>query len=415
MARGEPKNLYEPNAINKPGIQSLPEEVVDYALSFLDTEMLPSVRLTCKTLEAITFNRFAEAHFAHVYCWVAKPKAFRCLEDTLQNSPALKTRIRRVTLTDNPYEDLPESALHIVREKRDKDDQNGRDSMDSIMHEGDDLGTGRVLMQRVLRDLKNLPQNVLVDVNLTHSRPVGRRRHVQERIARSVLFSLAISNTAVESLATDYASLENLDDTLAYGRDDFMASMSTIKSFTFVGGFGPVYAALVDLLRSIRQLRHLTFEIQRPSADEEYFGQLRCPIQARREFWLDINYTNLVSLTLRHFALNTTEQDLRQILGQCRSTLTHLTLSRVAFLAGGDCWKCIGEVLLTMPRLVFVELQMVHVRNGLGRGLRPVEIKSLIDGNPPGVRLEGRDDVVRGLQELSHLGPSFFEQPNQDL
>lgn len=344
MARVEPNHLYKPNAINRPRIQSLPVEVAHRALSFLDTEMLPAVRLTCKTLEAITFNRFAEAHFAHVYCWVGKPKAFRRLKDILQNSPALKTRTRRLTLTDSPFEEL-DSALHVMREQRDKSDRNGRSSIfDSIMEEGGDLGTGHILMHRILRDLKDLAQDVSVDVDLIHTRFEWGHGTVRNHIIHSALFSLTMSNTEVKSLAIDYVDLRDLDDLLAHGRDDFMTSMSTIESLTFVGRFwrrldSSVYVApaLVDLLRSIRQLRHLTFDIQRPLAYEESYTQWRGPTQAPREFWQAINYTNLVSLTLRHCGLSTTEQDLRQILGQCRSTLTHLTLSRVAFLAGGEC------------------------------------------------------------------------------
>jgi len=70
--------------------------------------------------------------------------------------------------------------------------------------------------------------------------------------------------------------------------------------------------------------------------------------------------SNLVSLTMRHVALNITQQELEQALAQCRSSLTHLVLSRVALAAGDEDWKGVGGVLLTMPALATVELQMAY-------------------------------------------------------
>ena len=101
---------------------TMPPELTCHLLSYLDTEMLPSIRLTCKALEDVTFDRFVEAHFAHIYCWVFKPTAFNRLKDILQNSPTLRARIKQVTLTDNAFEDQPYSAIHVVLERDELDE-----------------------------------------------------------------------------------------------------------------------------------------------------------------------------------------------------------------------------------------------------------------------------------------------------
>lgn len=95
-------------------------------------------------------------------------------------------------------------------------------------------------------------------------------------------------------------------------------------------------------------------------------------------------------------------------LAQCRSTLTHLILSRVALAAGDEDWKRVGGVLLTMPALVTAELQMAYYREE-PLGFWTAGVQTLSGGNPPGIRLEGRHDVVKGLQALSDIGSAYFQ------
>lgn len=407
-------SVSEQSTRSRPAILTLPPELTIRVLSFLDTEMLPTIRLTCRALEDASFDLFVEAHFAHIYCWIFKPQAFRRLKDIVQNSPTLRARIRRVTLTDNAIEDQPFSALHVVRASNERDDEWGRFFMNYNLHDGNDLGTSHVLMHHVLRDLKDLPQDISVEVDLTHHLHAGYCHEVLKRTLQSALFCLTMSNTAINTLAIDSTSLKGVDDILTHNREDFLASMSTITSITCISDFWlpadtPVRAVLIDILRSITRLRHLTFEINRPSNTEEYVGRCFGMLQMPQNVWLAIDFSNLVSLTLRHVVLDMTQQELEHILEQCHSNLTHLTLSRVAFSAGDEESCRIGRVLLTMSGLVFVELQMVHSREE-STGFWIAGVQTLSGGNPPGIKLEGRNNVVRGLQELSYFGPVFFEQ-----
>jgi len=186
--------------------------------------------------------------------------------------------------------------------------------MNYNLHQGDDLGTGHVLMHRVLRDLKALPQDILVDVDLTHHHDLGVCHTLLEPALQSVLFSLALSNTAVHSLAIENTSFEYMDDTLAHGRDDFMASMSSITSLTCISEYWlssntPVRAVLIDIFHAIKTLQYLTLEVLRPSNTEEYVGRCFGLLQMPQDIWLAIDFSNLASLTLRHVILNITQQD----------------------------------------------------------------------------------------------------------
>jgi hypothetical protein len=314
MATDTSGDVSESGIMSRPAILAMPSELIRRVTSFLDTEMLPAIRLKCKAFEDATFDRFADTHFAHLYCCIFQPTAFHRLKDILQNSPTLKTRIRRVTLTDNALENQQFNALHVVRARNEVDDEWRRFFMNYNLHQGDDLGTGHVLMHRVLRDLKALPQDILVDVDLTHHHDLGVCHKLLEPALQSVLFSLALSNTAVHSLAIENTSFEYMDDTLAHGRDDFMASMSSITSLTCTSEYWlssntPVRAVLIDIFHAIKTLQYLTLEVLRPSNTEEYVGRCFGLLQMPQDIWLAIDFSNLASLTLRHVILNITQQD----------------------------------------------------------------------------------------------------------
>ena len=71
----------------------LPVEVVARVIEFINSETLVSVRLTCKALEDITFDRFADEDFAHIYCWVVTVDDFKRLKGILHESPRLSSKI----------------------------------------------------------------------------------------------------------------------------------------------------------------------------------------------------------------------------------------------------------------------------------------------------------------------------------
>lgn len=123
MATDTSGDVSESGIMSRPAILAMPSELIRRVTSFLDTEMLPAIRLTCKAFEDATFDRFADIHFAHLYCCIFQPTAFHRLKDILQNSPTLKTRIRRVTLADNALENQQFNALHIVRARNEVDDE----------------------------------------------------------------------------------------------------------------------------------------------------------------------------------------------------------------------------------------------------------------------------------------------------
>jgi hypothetical protein len=99
----------------------LQPELVGRVASFVNGEALIAVRLTCKALETITFDRFAAENFGHVYCWIATGHDFRRLKDIIRQSPRLSSRIRQLTLTTDVLRGRPRSVISYVRRRSDID------------------------------------------------------------------------------------------------------------------------------------------------------------------------------------------------------------------------------------------------------------------------------------------------------
>ena len=143
----------------------LPVEVVARVTGFVNSEALILVRLTCKALEDISFNRFAAEPFAHICCWVATAHDFQRLKDILQQSPRLSSKIRRLTLTTSSLIDQPESAIDYVRYESGNEDTARADAT-RLLHLAADLSYYNTIgIIRTLQDFQRLPQDILVTVD----------------------------------------------------------------------------------------------------------------------------------------------------------------------------------------------------------------------------------------------------------
>jgi hypothetical protein len=157
----------------------LPVEVVAHVTSFISSETLIPVRLTCKALQHFTFDRFANENFAHVYCWVATLDDFTRLKDILHQSPRLSSRIRRLTLTTNALKDQSESAIHYVRQESANEDTVRADAIKFFKLAEDPSYFATLRILRTLQDIQRLPQDIFVAADLPTTRMVRNdREHI---------------------------------------------------------------------------------------------------------------------------------------------------------------------------------------------------------------------------------------------
>jgi hypothetical protein len=215
-----------------------------------------------------------------------------------------------------------------------------------------------------------------------------------------------------------------MDEILAHDRAELMACMSAMETLRFAVYFWPPLPPLfehttplaTDILRSAEQLRDLTFDVLLERGEEVCTRYAAKLLNVPSEILQVGHYSNLKTLKLVHFAVS--EDDLSRILRLCRATLTHFDLRRVRLTSGDAGWRRIGEILLQAPILAFLQLQIIYTSDEPYRlwgdpwsnGYPYFPCSEVKDGNPPGVILNGRDNVVFGAKRLAEMGVSMFEQ-----
>ena len=82
---------------------SLPMELLTRITNMLNDESLPTLRITCKTLEGATFDRFAKT-FSTTYCCVYYNSRWLSLKKCLNGPLRLVRRLGYINFTTNPLE-----------------------------------------------------------------------------------------------------------------------------------------------------------------------------------------------------------------------------------------------------------------------------------------------------------------------
>lgn len=371
----------------------LPPELVARITSFVNDEVLIMLRLACKTLEAITFERFVTEHFETVYCWILDNTDFRRLHDILQHSPRLSSRIRQIVLTADVLKGRPLSTVHCVC---DYDEHVGRSRIwsKSSLYFGKECPANlkTITVSRILRDLQRLPQPISVVVDLVvHGHTGILFSGIRSCCApeHTMLFSLATLRMKVHNLKVDEYAFEDSDDLLAHDRVNIVACMSTLRVFEFVGNIPhdqmPIYE---EILRCAPQLRSLALNTSIDMESEIHLKGLDSELLVAK---------NISALaTLRITRASMVEHCLIEALQHCRTTLTHLTMLHVALSTSDEGWVRVAQTLLAMPKLVFVELQIIAAGSQTSTNFFvPHE-----NGCQESHTYEGRERVVEGLQGL---------------
>lgn len=97
---------------NESRLLALPVELLHRVTDSLSDESLPNIRLTCKTFEATTNDRFARAFFESRYCCIYHKPRWDLLSDVLTSRFA--DRIWEVTFTSHVVEDYRLHPLQLA-------------------------------------------------------------------------------------------------------------------------------------------------------------------------------------------------------------------------------------------------------------------------------------------------------------
>jgi hypothetical protein len=330
----------------------LPPELVARMTSFVNSEGLIATRLTCKALEAITFERFAAENFEHIYCFIQTNQDFGRLKDIIRLSPRLSSRIRQLTLTGDILRGRPFNTICSVR----------YDFMDLYesqfwtmfgLYAQDHRCVKTLNVLRTLRDISSLPQHISLAADLA----IHAYSQIWEDYCcppqQVVLLSLAMSGLEVHSLKVDSGALKNSGDLLAHERASIVNAMSTLTTFEFIGYLLddqiPVYE---EILRGAPQLRNVAFDTSINVQDSISIF----PLNSQLALVNSISALTSLRITRAIFIGGSLVGALRH----CQSTLNSLVLRHVGLSTSDEGWVPILQALLAAPNMIFVELQLIQ-------------------------------------------------------
>lgn len=408
---------------------ALPMEMLDRNAVHLedDHDATFSTRLTCKTLEAATFDRFADEFFhCPEYC-VFNKRSLLHLQSLLSTSPRLAAKIRRITFTSSFFTNVNHTQVKLALNKSETNmDEAQIASIDaynkqqySMLHKR--CLPSKALIRSVLFAFKAKCPGATFDLDLTDS----IRSSIQVQV--DVLEAVASLAVALNTLAIDVDSLGTLGvgepATLLPG---LLTCSSSLTEFAFTNTRCDMddseaedqlftkdkYNLLRGVLGSATALLDLTLDFVR---DKDLEGHT----QITSELIAANRYPMLQSLCLNALAI--TQVTLSNALTSWAGQLVVVQLHGL-FLCDveGEGWLDVLRTFTLMPKLRDSRLyflsegllydpahRLVDLRH-LKKGQRPKYL-DIEDENHKYLVWNTRDNVGAGLQELLEVGLKYHD------
>lgn len=393
---------------------SLPMELLQRITSSVDQqEVVPYLRLTCKALEAATFDLFVATFVKEVHCCVIDRSRLVRLSKLLRNSSRLSRMVRNVTFTTYLLKGKHVADIQLAPAKNTKDffhEQLNHLRAYGVPKEVSlrrRQGYDAAFMTELLLDLKEKSPKAKVCYDLSRNRLSGFGRVF---VHRNLLRASIESATRLYGLELSLPCLQRLGSLLAREMSDLRESFSSLRSFalcedyhTFERPSYPVKSLdfVVNILAHTPKLRHLALNLRSLATIEG--AQLSQDITTKvLSACLDYQLTDL---RLTYMVLS--EDLLLKALRQSKPKLKLLILDHVRILRASEAWSGVMREIAALPELGWLSLHELCV----GDMVRPGEfvlnlehtthgkIESKSRGMPKVVFLN-KEQVMMGLKEL---------------
>jgi hypothetical protein len=393
----------------------LPVETLQRITDLLDThEELPVVRRTCKTLDNVTFDRFADASFAEIKCCIFSEARWLRLKEILGGPSRITSRIRNVEFTTHLFDRREKNELELVlnddylenywndidqsEEAREYEESKATEVRDS---------PNLALMMRVLRDVQTVlpPQAVTLDLvqNLDSA-----NSHVQAHLEALVTLASTQAQLRIGGLALTQSAIWALFRNFQHLPQDMLRHAPELRTFKLESGRSAWdHEEDSDLLAVGGPLKHV-YEILR-SADELRVQYLDLELLVNPQEIITIAQhllestvsCRLASLTLSGMSVE--EDVLLEALPRWAPSLLTLSLNNVRLFSMHKGWSAVLRTLSTMPQLSYLKLRGLDEQHVEFRCLISVSLdrETSIIARPGGERkYEGRMVVSLGLEKL---------------
>ncbi|KAM0702066.1 hypothetical protein Q7P35_010976 [Cladosporium inversicolor] len=341
---------------------SLPMELLTRVTNMLNDESIPTLRLTCKTIEGATFDRFTKT-FATTYCCVYYKSRWLSLKKFLHGSPRLVRRLGYINFTTNPLERHHYTQMQIAPGEDFDDIQSAQMQFDIREANEDELyepvdadrQASTALIHSVLLDLKRLAPYVPIAFDLANTRFFRDEAIV---LHCDILLAIASTSCTISEIVLSRLCLDDIEDLTAHLGTRLLSCTSSIHSFTFRSTdfldevFGdPLDDSkmkfLANILRNAYCLFSLTLEL------DEY-RHLEDPSVITNALLFANDLENLEHLCLQFKAIP--ERQLSKIIASCKTTLTIFNIGGIQLVEHGEGWVAIFRLLTTLPKLEFIRL-----------------------------------------------------------
>lgn len=401
---------------NDPELLGLPVELLQRITGCLDSEPLIALRLTCKTLEAATFDQFIRRHCKVRCCFALDEGQWKKLEYQFKQSPRLTRSTVKLILTTDYWKHQESSSLQLAPEKRFDNiqaaqsrawkDANNTEGQLSWLRENEPPNFATMMSVMGLLRQSSTRTNTIVHVTLVGHRTLGWDKPA---LCHDILTVIAKYKFRLGKLSIAPAYIAGLETFFTSDRQLLLGAMSELDSIYFGTGkrFGKSHAESVpaerlgyfqDIVQSAPRVTSLKLRLQ-----EYRSSRLSEPVVTT----LLLGKSPPALSRLHLYDTIVSEDGLLQILATYRSTITQLKLVKVRLYLSSSEWSGVLSAILQMP--VLERLSLFHLRLGhYGRIVLMIlrgsgSLESMAENGVRGrrsMRMVGRDVVLAGLREL---------------
>ena len=371
---------------------ALPVELLQCITNELGDETLTTFRLTCKAIEAATFDHFAKIFFEERHCCIYYEPRWTLLRRIVCSR--IGDKIHRVIFTTDVLAPASCADLQLASAKGLIIIRRAQwNAMSNLMGAA---GTRRQtptlpskdVIERCLRCIRDLTPRTLVEVDFEKDDPYGKEEK-DVSVKANVLGAIAASKLVLTSFSAPSYDIVKVNDAVETMGYDISSCMRSVQKFAFRELPLNVNSRKVifGYLESATELLDLHLRLccrSRPLPDPTASSLLSVG-----------NVFRLRNLSLTE--LNIDGADLIALLSRCKSTLLKVSIVLVCVSGRDSDWRTVFDTLTLMPRLSQVELKFIqqtiydvadHHRN-LDRM-----------NSCAWYAVEGRDKLAAGLREL---------------
>lgn len=355
---------------------SLPPELLSIIATGLKGEHLTSFRLTCRELEAASFDHFIACYCTKRTGYIFSRDRWTQLRDQFAQSPRLASKIRQLVLTaDNGEKRLPTAVPSTTSPDTPSSyaSPSEEEGFDEYMYLEEyldymtsEVERGPSVFTHCFRELSAAPSNMAaIDIDFSAKSDM---LHSYEIPCYDLEDAILSTNLAIRSLKLSPMCRTGMGVVLAIYKRESLRVTRSLTSVCFEGKSEEAMTRLWDLfpeseLETLSKLlcdsHHLT-SVTIGLCDYASSDQ---PGHLTEMLLNSIRSDALSELSLSH--MHVSEDVLSTLLTSCKSTLKRVCLKYVHLEPTDSGWRGVFDTMLEMPALQSMKLAVIA--HGLSR------------------------------------------------